>query len=252
MVNGIEIFKDFFAEYKEQYVLIGGAACDIILEESDESFRATKDLDLVLIVEALTPEFGEAFWQFIVNGGYRNKSKSTGSPQFYRFDKPETAGYPYMLELFSKEAFDLKEPDSVLTPLHFSEEISSLSAILLNETYYNMLLTGRTEIDNLVVLAPAYIIPFKAKAWLDLTDKKSKGMHVDEKDIKKHKNDIVRLTAILIGDEAVNLPSEVHNDMEQFISMYEKSPADLKSLHIVGVSNEQIVERLREIYLQMK
>ncbi len=34
MVNGIETFKKFFAEYKEQYVLIGGAACDIILEES--------------------------------------------------------------------------------------------------------------------------------------------------------------------------------------------------------------------------
>lgn len=104
--------------------MIGGAACDIILEESDESFRVTKDLDLVLIVEALTPEFGKAFWQFIVNGRF--------------------------------------------------------------------------------------------------------------------------------GDKAVNLPPEVHNDMEQFISMYEKAPADLKSLHIVGVTNEQIVERLREIYLQMK
>lgn len=79
--------------------MIGGAACDIILEESDESFRATKDLDLVLVAEALTPEFGDAFRQFIVNGVYRNKCKSTGSPQFYRFDKPETAGYPYMPEL---------------------------------------------------------------------------------------------------------------------------------------------------------
>jgi len=249
MVNGIDKFKDFFADYKERYVLIGGAACDIILEDSEGTFRVTKDLDLVLIVEALTPEFGKAFWQFIAAGGYRNKSKSTGNPQFYRFDKPEVTGYPFMLELFSKKAFELDESDSELTPLHFDDEVSSLSAILLNEAYYQMLLTGRTEIDNLVVLAPAYIIPFKVKAWLDLTEKKSQGIHIEEKNIKKHKNDIVRLATILIGSENVELPQEVRKDMERFITMYQEAPADLKSLRISGVTNEQIVERLTEIYL---
>lgn len=38
------------------------------------NFRATRDLDMVLIVEALTPEFGEKFWKFIVDGKYRNKA----------------------------------------------------------------------------------------------------------------------------------------------------------------------------------
>ncbi len=28
MVKGLDKFKEFFSEYKEQYVLIGGAACD--------------------------------------------------------------------------------------------------------------------------------------------------------------------------------------------------------------------------------
>ncbi|MDD3252071.1 MAG: hypothetical protein PHV18_05855 [Lachnospiraceae bacterium] len=85
MVGGIERFKEFFKDFKEQYVLIGGVACDVILEQSDSSFRATKDLDLALIVEALTPEFAKVFWQFVEAGGYRNKCKSNGSPQFYRF-----------------------------------------------------------------------------------------------------------------------------------------------------------------------
>ncbi len=30
MVKGIETFKSYFEEYADQYVLIGGAACDII------------------------------------------------------------------------------------------------------------------------------------------------------------------------------------------------------------------------------
>lgn len=61
MVSGLNKFKNYFSKYTDQYVLIGGAACDVIMEDFDSPFRATKDLDLVLIVEALTPEFGQAF-----------------------------------------------------------------------------------------------------------------------------------------------------------------------------------------------
>ncbi len=59
VVKGLDTFRNHFAGYEEQYVLIGGAACDIVFESNDASFRATRDLDMVLIVEALTPEFGE-------------------------------------------------------------------------------------------------------------------------------------------------------------------------------------------------
>ena len=37
-----------------------------------------------------------------------------------------------------------------------------------------------------------YLIPFKAKAWMDLTDRRAAGEHVDSKNIKKHKNDVFR------------------------------------------------------------
>ena len=99
---GLDKFKEYFMGYQDQYVLIGGAACDIIFEEQDTAFRATKDLDLVLIVEALTPAFGHRFWQFVRDGGYEHRAKSSGAPQFYRFDKPKAPGFPYMLELFSR------------------------------------------------------------------------------------------------------------------------------------------------------
>lgn len=249
MVNGIEKFKDFFSEYKEQYVLIGGTACDIVMEESAGEFRATKDLDIVLIVEALTPEFGKAFWQFVNEGNYRNKCKSNGQPQFYRFDKPEKVGYPYMLELFSKGTFELEDSDSELIPLHIGDEISSLSAILLNDDYYKMLLKGRAEIEGLTILSPTYIIPFKAKAWLDLTLQKESGIKVDSKNIKKHKNDIVRLATILTENRKVELPDEVYKDMDKFIKEYENNPADLNSLKIKGITNNDIIEILKAIYL---
>lgn len=59
MVNGLEIFRTWFQDYSDQYVLIGGTAAAIALESAGLEFRATKDLDIVLHVEALTPAFGK-------------------------------------------------------------------------------------------------------------------------------------------------------------------------------------------------
>ncbi len=33
MVKGLNTFREFFSGYEEQYVLIGGAACDIIFRK---------------------------------------------------------------------------------------------------------------------------------------------------------------------------------------------------------------------------
>ena len=81
MVRGITNFKKRFQGYEEQYVIIGGTACDLIMENEELPFRATKDIDLVLIVEALTAEFGETFWEFIKEAEYDHCNKSTGEAQ---------------------------------------------------------------------------------------------------------------------------------------------------------------------------
>lgn len=51
MVHGLEKFKAYFNQHSHQYVLIGGTACDLLLDEIGGAFRATKDLDMVLIVD---------------------------------------------------------------------------------------------------------------------------------------------------------------------------------------------------------
>ena len=57
MVQGMKRFKEVFATYNGQYIFIGGTACDIILGREGIDFRQTKDLDIVLIIEALNDEF---------------------------------------------------------------------------------------------------------------------------------------------------------------------------------------------------
>lgn len=242
MVKGIEIFQEYFKEYTNQYILIGGAACSISFEEQDISFRATKDLDMVLIIEALTPAFGARFWQFIRDGGYQNRSRSNGKPQFFRFDKPEDPRFPKMIELFSRSGW-LSDEDSSLMPIHIDDNISSLSAILLNDAYYQALLNGRDVINGLSILRPEWLIPFKAKAWLDLRGKTG----TDSSDIKKHRNDVIRLVSEMVL-EPVTLSNEIRADMVSFIAAFNVTDAELKSLRLKDVTPEQIIQVLKETY----
>lgn len=65
MVTGIESFKEWFKGNESQYAIIGGTACDILMTEEGLDFRATKDIDLVLIIEAVDAAFGRKFWDYI-------------------------------------------------------------------------------------------------------------------------------------------------------------------------------------------
>ena len=85
-----------------------------------------------------------------------------------------------MIELFTRKLDAIQLPeDAVLTLLPMDEDISSLSAILLDDDYYEFLKQGKVTVDGVTVLDAAYLIPFKAKAWMDLTDRKAAGEHVD-------------------------------------------------------------------------
>ena len=68
---------------------------------------------------------------------------------------------------------------------------------------------GRDIIDGISVLRPEWIIPFKAKAWIDLQRKES----VDSRNIKKHRNDIIRIASELVLSP-VDLPEKVKEDMK--------------------------------------
>ena len=239
MINGFTKFKERFQGFENQYVVIGGTACDLLLENNDLPFRATKDIDIVLIVESITVEFGRQFWEYVKEAGYKHLNKSTGEAQFYRFASPKTNDYPYMIELFSRNPdFIILEEDALLTPLPIDEEISSLSAILLNTSYYELLTHGQLILDGIPVLRPTCLIPFKAKAWLDLNERRARGEHVDSKNIRKHKNDVFRLAQLLTPATRQTINPEIAEDMKFFLSAMQNETIDLKSRGIMGTSQE--------------
>ena len=221
---------------------------------SDEGldFRATKDIDLVLIIEAVDAAFGKRFWEYVVAAGYEHRNKSTGEPQFYRFTAPQSKEYPTMIELFTRKPDAIVLPDdAVLSPLPIEDDTSSLSAILLDNDYYNFLKKGRTRVAGVTVLDAPYLILFKAKAWIDLSDRKSRGEPVDSKNIRKHKNDVFRLSELLDRntDMASLLPEAVTEDMRVFIERMESEDVDPGQIGVRGKTKEDILDELKTLYL---
>lgn len=247
MVKGLDVFLAHFRSFNDRFVLIGGTACDMAMTAVGLEFRATKDLDIVLWIEALDAPFVRAFWDFIRAGKYQVQQKSTGEPQFYRFRKPDEDGYPFMLELFSRKPDVLEIAEgSHLTPLPMGEEVSSLSAILMNSEYYEFIRAGRKETDGLPWVDAEHLIPLKARAWLDLSQRKAAGEKVDSRAIKKHKNDVFRLYQIITPREAPP-PDQVRQDMSDFIVKVRDDGVDLKALKVSGNLSD-ILNGLGEAY----
>ena len=250
MVRGLDIFREYFAGHADQFVLIGGTAATLAMEEAGLEFRATKDLDIVLHIEALRPSFGEAFWSFVEAGGYDIRQASdTGKPVFYRFQKPADERFPAMLELFCRapEGITLAE-GSHLTPIPIDEAAASLSAILLDDAYYDFILTGRKEIDGLPWVGEDRLIPLKASAWLDLGDRQAKGVQVDSKNIRKHANDVLRLSQLLAPDTRIAVAPRIAEDLARFLGGIEADRSiDPKAIKINSTVAE-ISERIALVY----
>ncbi len=220
------------------------------MDDAGVEFRATKDLDIVLCIEALDAEFADVFWAFIKAGGYVIQERSIGKKIFHRFKKPSDEAYPFMLELFSRNPDNLVlGDDSHLTPIPIAEDVSSLSAILLDEDYYRFLHQHKIDIDGVPVVTQECLIPLKARAWLDLSARKDAGEKVDSKDVNKHKNDVFRLFQILSPKQSVGLPETVASDMGRFIdAISEKPDLPLKDFGLAGLGVLDVVKVLREVY----
>ncbi len=213
--------------------MIGGFACDLLMNDAGLDFRRTVDIDMVLTVEALTADFAKFFWLFIEAGGYRARQRSNGKPEFYRFIDPTNPVYPKMIELFSRPQSNVVlQPDTHLMPLHIDDEVSSLSAILLGDDYYRFLLDGRTVTDGISILDAEHIIPLKMKAWLDLKSKKAEGIHVNSRDIRKHRLDVFRLFQLVRDGQKITVPKSVGEDITQFIAQMREMEIRLTDIGI--------------------
>jgi hypothetical protein len=195
-------------------------------------FRATKDLDIVLVIEALEPEFVARFKDFVRSGRYQVRTRQeTGTREFFRFMKPEEPDFPFMLELFARAPSGLElGPGQEIAPVAVEESVVSLSAILLEDDFYGLVLSTRYDADGVQMVGVDGLIALKARAYLDLVERRAAGGKVDQADIKKHRNDVFRLALTLPAAPGPERPLRIVEVIRSFLEAFPEGDTEWPSI----------------------
>jgi hypothetical protein len=186
-MRGLVTFAEHFKAYSDAYIVIGGAACHDHFENQGLEFRVTNDIDTILVVEVLDDAFIAHFWEFIIQGSYE-RNEIAEEKQYYRFINPQAENFPVQVEMFSRTPDVIPHKDGMrFTPIPADEDISSLSAILMDDDYYTFTLGHSVKNGLLHRADDIALICLKAKAFLDLSERKAGGQRIDSKQIKNTK-----------------------------------------------------------------
>lgn len=256
-MDGLDKFREAFRDFSDNYVVIGGSACEIVMAGTTVRPRATHDIDMIIIVENMTPEFGKRFWDFIREAKYRPERRRNGDLshkyEMYRFLDGQP-GYPPMIELLSRHSDSLGEPQGItIEPMSMTEDVSSLSAIIMDDDYYHFTIANSSLTDGIRHANSIALIVLKARAYLNLVKDKANGKHINTYDIKKHRSDVLK-NIVITPSETVFVPSEIKLCIEEFIEEInskrdELYPALAKSLNVTPMLIGQLLDQLNAIFV---
>lgn len=253
-MDGLNKFKEYFADYTDNYVVIGGVACGLYADMFAQNPRVTHDIDTVLVVEALTHDFVAQFWQFVKDAGYKVQETSIGKHEHFRFRFPSSEDFPEQIELFSRDIGLLTTPEGArLTPIPMDEDLSSLSAILMNEAYYHYTISHCELVEGVHVAKPESLICLKCRAYVDLATRRAEGESIDSRKVNKHKRDVFRLVAMLAATQSFAVPYNLYQDILVFAEMVRSDMPNADMLKAIGIYNttaEDVLQRLLNAFVK--
>ncbi|MCC5885893.1 MAG: hypothetical protein JJT88_05595 [Gammaproteobacteria bacterium] len=158
-----------------------------------------------------------------------------------------------MLEFFAREPGTLPLAEGThLTPVPMDESVESLSAILLDDDYYRFIHAHKRMRNGVHVADEHCLIPLKARAWLDLRQRKAAGdIAVDSRHIKKHRGDVLRLLQLLTPGNTVAVAGRIAEDMTRFVAELapELDAKLMKSFGLSRMSPDEALALLRATYV---
>ena len=255
---GIDKFKEAFEAFSDNYVIIGGTACEITMAGTVVRPRATHDIDMIVIVEKMTPEFGDHFWSFIKEAGYRperHKSEKDKPAKYelYRFVDGKD-GYPEMIELLSRHPDILGEPKGlVIEPLPIGEDISSLSAIIMDDDFYNFTIAHSKLTNGIRHADSTALIALKAKAYMNLIADKQAGKHVNSKDIRKHRSDVLK-NVVILEETKIEAPDSIVTCVNEFVDTIKENWTELSDSLAASLGQDKefvtaLLDQLKELFV---
>lgn len=215
MVGGFDVFRSRLAAFQDSFIVIGGTACDLNLQPYG-GFRRTKDIDMIVVTEAVDRSFADALHDFLREGGYSCYVSRDRKPHYYRFLSPRHAEFPVQIEMLSHSLLP-ELPDLPFTPISLDSGIRSLSAIVLDPDYYEYAKAHRSFEWGVPCLTAEALVVFKCAAYLNLlaTRRKSPEL-VRSEDLNKHRNDVFRLVGALPRGVQFALPEPLRRQTAEF------------------------------------
>ena len=123
-----------------------------------------------------------------------------------------------MIELLSRHPDILGEPSNlVIEPLPIDGDVSSLSAIIMDDDFYHFTIKHSKLTDGVRHADSAALVCLKTRAYLNLLQDKAEGKHVNSKDIKKHRSDVLK-NVVIITDESISAPMAIVDCVKDFVS----------------------------------
>lgn len=93
------------------------------------------------------------------------------------------------------------------------------------------------------------LIPLKAVAWLELSARKDKGEAVDSKDVRKHLNDVLRLSQLLAQDTRIEMTARIADDLSRFLeALRADASIDPRMLKLGDVTVADLATRIARAY----
>jgi len=238
--------------------VIGGCACAEWCGQMEVDFRATQDVDMVLLLESKASGFFTHFWEYVRLAGYElTWRKGDESTRLFRFVKPRDAfAYPKQIELLTGTD-NLEIPEDVhVVHLSLEDEIYSLSAILMHPEYYGLVVKHRSVSRLGLPVVDMEVLPLlKMKAHLNLLKDMQEGRFVSDHDKSKHRNDVFQLATLLPDVSRIELSEELKSDVRAFLDLFPPESADWGSVrqhltrYVVQLpSAEDLLSRLRSFY----
>ena len=246
-VHGLDHFIRYFKEYSLHYVIIGGIATNYFLLENDLDGRQTKDIDLVVLANP-NNAFADKLREYVTIGQYQSINTDSCN---YRFRNPIEPSFPKQIEIFSTCPLSLKLKDKQkIVPLKTSESIKSLSAILMDKDYFNLVKSTIIVKNDIPLLSSSGLIPLKMRAFLDLNQRRNDGEQIDLQNIKKHRNDVLRLAQTLGKDKFI-LPDSIKKDCKIFVDHDEIKSMEISTLTTIVSgfgSISQLLQTIKEYF----
>ena len=247
-IYGLDKVLSHLADYNDCYVIIGGTATKILLEDQGLEFRETKDLDIVLLADGSNKEFANSIAMFLKQGKYQN-AFSNGRRVCYRFINPETNGYPLIVELFAGE--NSKSIEKYLKKIPIVIDDEQLSAIVLEQEAFEFARLRKVlSKEQVPIIDPLGLIVLKSYAYFENLALYEKKIIMEKGKYLKHKSDVIRLLLSLkSGEQPIDVPIFLKDYCKRFVDVLKSSNDTYRNIPHGSVNLHNLVELYKRLFL---